>query len=714
MGQTTSRIRGTSIGAKLSFSASLLSGGLFLIFILIIGYSSSRLAKEQAIREIGDKTKLLATAVDIVDRDLRVQVNTFLKVLKSNFKDDFSVDSDRTVDVAGKKVSVLKNGETDINLNFSIPDRFTNLTGVFATVFVRSGEEFIRVTTSHKKENGERAIGTTLDHAHPGYQLMLEGKTFAGAATLFGGQYMTQYDPIKDAQGKVIGILYVGVNFTESMKSFANGIKTMKIGDTGVFYAINAKPGKDYGKVLIHPSEESANWLDKKDSTGFEFIKAMLEQKQGNFHYLEQSAKNGATRERVAAFAYIKNWNMVIVGDGYLDEVTAGAREQRNWYALFGCLILVLIAGSLYFLIRALVSRPLGEALKIVETVAAGNLTSRIDIRSNDEIGRLMTAMKHMNDNLSKIVGEVHRGADTIATTSNQIATGNENLQSRTEQQASSLEETASAMEELTSTVKHNGDNARQANQLAVSASEVALKGGVVVSHVTETMDSINNSSKKIADIIGVIDGIAFQTNILALNAAVEAARAGEQGRGFAVVASEVRNLAQRSASASKEIKVLINDSVEKVDAGSKLVKDAGETMEEIVASIKRVTDIMGEIAVATGEQETGIGQINQAINEMDNVTQQNAALVEEAAAASILLRENAFKLVQTVSVFKLDEVPGAANAPAPAVRKDRMVTSKMPHPSKPRLASMVLDNKARSKPNENTRLGTKDEWDEF
>ena len=301
------------------------------------------------------------------------------------------------------------------------------------------------------------------------------------------------------------------------------------------------------------------------------------------------------------------------------------------------------------------ITRPLTEAVIIARKVADGDLTSTIVVDSKDETGQLLQALQDMNLSLQKIVGHVRSGTDTIATASSQIASGNLDLSSRTEQQASSLEETASSMEELTSTVKQNGDNARQANLLALSASGVALKGGQVVSQVVETMGSINESSRKIVDIISVIDSIGFQTNILALNAAVEAARAGEQGRGFAVVASEVRNLAQRSASAAKEIKTLISDSVEKVDVGSKLVTQAGDTMEEIVASVKRVTDIMGEITSAGQEQETGIEQINQAISEMDTVTQQNAALVEEAAAAAASLQEQAAGLAQIVSVFKLD-----------------------------------------------------------
>jgi methyl-accepting chemotaxis protein-1 (serine sensor receptor) len=315
---------------------------------------------------------------------------------------------------------------------------------------------------------------------------------------------------------------------------------------------------------------------------------------------------------------------------------------------------LLLVAVAAFFLIRA-ITRPLQEALGHFDAIAEGDLTRRIEIRSQDEMGRLLMALDKMNKSLIGIITRVRGGTDAISTASGQIASGNLDLSSRTEEQASSLEETASSMEELTSTVKQNADNARQANSLAMSASEVAMRGGAVVSEVVDTMGAINQSSRRIVDIISVIDGIAFQTNILALNAAVEAARAGEQGRGFAVVASEVRNLAQRSAAAAKEIKVLIDDSVGKVDNGAKLVDQAGATMQEIVESVKRVTDIMAEIQAASSEQTAGIEQINQAIAQMDEVTQQNAALVEESAAASESMQEQASTLSQIVSVFKLD-----------------------------------------------------------
>jgi len=351
------------------------------------------------------------------------------------------------------------------------------------------------------------------------------------------------------------------------------------------------------------------------------------------------------------------------------------------------------------------ITRPLGRAVEVAETVAAGDLTTSVAVDSKDEIGQLLQALKKMNDNLAGIVGEVRTGTETIATASSQIASGNLDLSSRTEEQASSLEETASAMEELTSTVKQNADNAQQANQLAASASGVAVQGGQVVEQVISTMQSISDSSKRIADIIGVIDGIAFQTNILALNAAVEAARAGEQGRGFAVVASEVRNLAQRSANAAKEIKSLITDSVESVEVGSKLVEQAGATMREVVNSVQRVTDIVSEISAASHEQSTGIEQVNQAIGQMDEVTQQNAALVEEAAAASQSLQDQAASLAQAVSVFKVSHVQARAVTPRAASKPQSVVKSKVSRPAQAaKTVAPVMPASA----------GSADEWAEF
>jgi len=383
----------------------------------------------------------------------------------------------------------------------------------------------------------------------------------------------------------------------------------------------------------------------------------------------------GANRAFDAQFqptsvAYLAGVQQVV--DTQREQLDAAAGRANDLQSqtrmlLIVCSAVSLVAGALLaWLLARSITAPLRSAEGIARSIADMDLTG-VPQRSyaKDETGLLLHALDQMRAALQGSLTQVHGVVMNVSTASTQIASGNQDLSSRTEQQASSLEETAASIEELTSTVKQNADNARQANQLATSASEVAVRGGSVVFQVVETMGSINASSKKIVDIISVIDGIAFQTNILALNAAVEAARAGDQGRGFAVVASEVRSLAQRSAAAAKEIKTLIGDSVEKVEEGSRQVADAGRTMDEIVGSVKRVTDIMGEISAASQEQTSGIEQINQAITQMDQVTQQNAALVEEASAAAQSLQEQAGSLSHIVSQFKLAQAHNAGSGRA-------------------------------------------------
>jgi methyl-accepting chemotaxis protein len=352
---------------------------------------------------------------------------------------------------------------------------------------------------------------------------------------------------------------------------------------------------------------------------------------------------------------------------GTLNQGFQAERELNGWVArgLVGGLLVALILGTMV-LIRQ-IRQPLKEAIAVAEKIAAGDLSVKVEVDRGDEFGEMMRAIAHMQDQLVHLVADVRHGTDSIATASEEIATGNQDLADRTEQTASNLEKTASSMEQLTVTVKQSADSARQANQLAASAAQVAQRGGNVVSQVVSTMDDINASSRKISDIISVIDGIAFQTNILALNAAVEAARAGEQGRGFAVVASEVRSLAGRSADAAKEIKLLINTSVDKVQGGSALVAQAGETMTEIVSSVQRVTDIMGEITAATSEQAQGIAEVNTAVNQLDQMTQQNAALVEQSAAAASSMKDQAHRLAEVVASFKLNGNAIAAVAVARA-----------------------------------------------
>ncbi|WP_338766214.1 methyl-accepting chemotaxis protein [Massilia sp. METH4] len=406
-----------------------------------------------------------------------------------------------------------------------------------------------------------------------------------------------------------------------------------------------------------------------------------------------------------------------------LQEKTSATQAHSAREVAHGFLVLMVslavcasaIGAAATWLIHRGLLRQLGSELShasaIVAAIAAGNLAVAIDTRPDDK-SSLLHALRGMRDSLVDIVSQVRQGTQTIATNSREIAAGNQDLSQRTEAQAGNIEETAASMEELTGTVKQNSDHARQANQLALSASEVATKGGEVVAEVVKTMASIDASSKKIVDIIGVIDSIAFQTNILALNAAVEAARAGEQGRGFAVVATEVRNLAQRSAGAAREIKALIDDSVERVDVGARLVDQAGATMAEIVTSVRRVTDIMGEISTASIEQTAGIEQVNSAVAEMDQVVQRNAALVEQAAAAASSLQDEAAHLSDVVSVFRLAETGAAPAAPCLATPKAQRPA--VTPPNRKRAEPPAARPRAPARKTVNAAVQPDDAWEEF
>ncbi len=532
---------------------------------------------------------------------LGFQIRRFASLLAASFAAPFSLDRDHQMMVGTEATPILRNGAHILNLDFAVPDRLATQHGVGATLFVKRGDDFIRISTSVKKENGERAIGTLLDRAHAGYRNLLAGRPFVGFAQLFGQQYMTKYDPVKDAQGQVIAVLYVGINISKRAQ--------LGIG----------------GKISL--------------------------------------IGGAVTAAIFAAYLCAIGSAMSALSSLPGPAMTAQIGQLQMRYGLIAVVAVLISAGVLFLLLKTMVTDALKEATAAAQRLAAGDLTAQVHVGRRDEIGQLLQAMNGVGQGLAGVVGGVRKSTDKINLASSEIATGNNDLSARTEAQAAALEQTTATMENFTVTVKRNADHAREASTLVASASDHAVKGGEVVSQVVTTMGSIKESSRKIVEIIHVIDGIAFQTNILALNASVEAARAGEQGRGFAVVATEVRNLAQRSAAAAKEIKLLIADSVEKVDYGNALVDRAGTTMQDIVASVSSVTRIMNDIATASAEQSHDIEEVNRAVVDMDDMTQKTAALVEQAAAAAESLHQQAEQLSKEVGIFKLAQDAGPARA---------------------------------------------------
>lgn len=673
-----------SIGFKLTATAVLAICVVLITAMAVVSVVIWRDFTSVAKDEVHQSARQIVSTVATFDENAREMAQKDFQLFKRSTAGFFQLTEG--VNEEGKPEPVMLHNGQSINGQFDLVDRFTvDSGGSVATIFARTGDDYLRVTTSLKNATGGRAFRTLLDRNHPAYALMNEGRPYVGRATLFGRDYMTVYEPIREGD-RTIGILFIGTDISPLLTKLAGIMNTTDVGETGAVYGVDLRSGAVRGNLFAAPAgTERPNIEEGPGQAWFETINAATEPVDLTLQWSPLRA-SAEPQDLLVAVERYAPWNLAVVAEAPLAEMMGPARHAMTWVwggviLTLGLLILVLALAT-----RRLVARPVALLSDALGKLAQGDLTQPIRAHSQDELGRLSSDMETFRERLLQSLGTVRESADAVASASSEIAQGNQDLSGRTENQASALEQTAASMEELGSTVRHNADNASAANQLASQASSVAEQGGQAVAEVVDTMKGINQSSQKIADIIGVIDGIAFQTNILALNAAVEAARAGEQGRGFAVVAGEVRTLAQRSAAAAKEIKGLIQSSVEQVAQGTEQVDRAGSTMQEVVSSIKRVADLVAEITAASREQSEGVGQVGEAVSQLDQATQQNAALVEQMSAASSSLSQQAEQLVAAVSRFNLGSQavarqPVAAPRPAPRAAAPR-------NPAPPRVSS--------------------------
>ncbi|PXX40711.1 MULTISPECIES: methyl-accepting chemotaxis protein [Burkholderia] len=648
-----------SVGARLAALACTLVALLFTVFAWALAHFASQQLADEAHARIADKEQSIRAMVEMFDKALSAEASRAMSLFASFLPADFSLDPARTVDIGGVAAPTLSAGGQPLDLDYSIPDQFLKKSGAIATIFARDGDDFVRITTSLKKQDGARAVGTRLDRASPAYAPLAAGRSYTGLAKLFGRQYITQYKPVTDATGRVIGALFVGLDVGAELQVVQDGIRALKVGENGYYFVLDASQGASRGTFVVHPDAAGQRADDARAP-----YTQMLAAGHGRLAYTsaDPAAHDSRPTAKFVSFTTVPQWQWLVGGIAIDDELLAGMRTLRDRFLMIAAVLVAAFAALFVVVVRRVVSRPLDAAARASERYAAGDLSVRIrdgetarGATRSDEIGRLVQAVDGIGDGLARIVAQVRSGSADIARGMVGIAAGSGDIAARIATQASSVEQTAASMEQITAAVQQNAEHAAQANALVANASAAATDGDEAVQRVVATMDEIGRATRRIAEITGAIEGIAFQTNILALNAAVEAARAGEHGKGFAVVAAEVRALAQRSAAAVKEIDALSAESSTTVEQGYRIADAARGTMRDIVARVDQVSTLIGEISAASREQSTGIEQVNQAVTQIGETTQQNATLISDAERAAVALRDQAAQLSEAVSVFRLE-----------------------------------------------------------
>jgi len=638
--------RRAGLGTKLSLLTGVSVAILFLLFTFLLSHKASQQLESLAVEDLHNQSTGMVDMVEMFNTSLSEEVESYTRLFTTFLPQPLHVDPAESRTINGLTVPLLKGGETGLHDNNALSDDFLNRTGAISTLFVRSGNDFIRVATSLRKENGDRAMGTVLDTTSPAFAAVTKGEVYRGLALLFGKRYITQYQPVKNSDGQVIGIIFVGVDITHSWNVMREKILNRRLGESGHFFVLDRSTGKTRGQYLFHNSEEGQ--LPKWDSATQQ---QLLSDTAGT---LERISDDGRTLKM--AYTPLPGWNWTIVGEVDKAVLLSNVNHLRDRFLLAGVALSVLFAGLFVMIIRRMLTRPLRNVIHLARLYAAGDLRANLPVTRQDEVGQLIAAINGIGDGLQKIVIQVREAAGDIRTGTNALANDSGEISEQINKQASSVEETSASMEQLAATVQQNAANMEQTQQLVAETSRAVHQGGETVTHAVATMDDIRDASKRIEDITRVIESIAFQTNILALNAAVEAARAGEHGKGFAVVAQEVRALAARSANAVKEIEQLIGDTLNKVSEGHALSEQTRLAMDAIIVHIDNISQLVTEINHASREQSAGIGQVNLAMTHIGEASHINADRVSRSEQTAHALREQGSHLARLVSLFQLKD----------------------------------------------------------
>ncbi|MNB73322.1 Methyl-accepting chemotaxis protein II [compost metagenome] len=636
--------RRAGLGAKLSLLTGVSVAILFLLFTFLLSHKASQQLEALAVEDLHNQSTGVVDMVQMFNTSLGEEVESYTKLFSTFLPQPLNIDTRQIRAINGQNAPLLKGGDTELHENNTFSDDFLNRTGAISTLFVRSGNDFIRVATSLRKENGERAMGTVLDNTSAAFSTVSKGEVYRGLALLFGKRYITQYQPVKDASGQVIAIIFVGIDIGHSWNVMRDKILNRRLGESGHFYVLDRSNGKTRGQYLFHASEEGQQ--PKWDSA---LQQQLLSGKEGT---VERVSDDGRTLKM--AYTPLPGWNWTIIGEVDKSVLLAHVNALRDRFLLAGIVLSILFAAMFVIIIRRWLTRPLRDVIHLARQYAAGDLRAELPVNRQDEVGQLIDAINGIGGGLQKIVQQVREAAGEIHLGTNALASDTGEISGQINKQASSVEETSASMEQLAATVAQNAANMQQTQQLVGETSRAVHHGGETVGNAVATMDDIRDASKRIEDITRVIESIAFQTNILALNAAVEAARAGEHGKGFAVVAQEVRALAARSANAVKEIEQLIGDTLKKVTEGHQLSEQTRQAMDSIIVHIDNINQLVTEINHASHEQSAGIRQVNLAMSHIGEASHINADRVSRSEQTAHTLREKGSHLTELVSLFRL------------------------------------------------------------